>query len=107
MAFFAAIIYMKNMLKYLGIIAWTGCLLSIAFQALTWVISASWPSITLMDALSAVSNTDYLTFIESLPFDIAIKAMYLCFTTQLSLFLWWFGVCMFSLFALKVVFLKK
>lgn len=107
MAFFAAIIYMQIMLKTIGIAAWVCCLLVLAYQAISWVLFAAWPSVTLMDALHAITNVDFLSFIESLPFDMAIKATYVCFTTQLSLFLWWAGAFSFALtFAAKII-LKK
>lgn len=96
MAFFAAIIYILTMLKSLGIAAWISCLVVITYQAISWVISASWPSVTLMDTMHA-ANIDILSIINSLPFDIAIKAIYVCLTTQLSLFLWWAGIISFGL----------
>lgn len=92
------------MLKTLGIIAWTGCLLVLAYQAVSWVIFAAWPSLTLMDMLASVFGIDSLSLAETLPFDIAFKAAYVCFTTQLNLFLWWTGVTFFGLaFVTKTV----
>lgn len=107
MAFFTAIRYTKKMLKTLGIIVWTGCLLVLGYQAASWVLFATWPSITLMDALSTVSNLDYFSIINSLPFDLAIKAAYVCFTTQLSLFLWWTGATLFGLALTTTVIFSK
>lgn len=107
MVIFAAIIYMETMLKTIGIIAWVGCLLVLAYQAVSWVLFASWPSVTLMDALHTVSNIDFLSIIESLPFDVAIKAVYVCFTTQLSLFLWWTGAFSFSMTFASKILIKK
>ena len=93
------------MLKTIGIILWAGCLLTLAWQAVSWVIFASWPTITLMDALAAVTDVDFLSIIHTLSFDLAIKTFYICFTTQLTLFLWWAGVFFFGMsFAKRTIF---
>jgi hypothetical protein len=52
------------MLKTLGMLAWGGCLLTLARQ---------------------------------LPPDMAAKAAYVLFTTELTVFLWWAGVALFGL----------
>lgn len=94
------------MLKNFGIASWIGCILVIAFQAATWVFTASWPSITLMDALNrlGINSTD---FIETLPLEFTIKAAYVLFTTQLSVAFWWIGASLFILaFASKILFKK-
>jgi hypothetical protein len=85
------------MLKTIGILAWGGCLLTLAYQGIFWVIYKSWPSISLMDILRSVFDLNILTTVENLPVDIIVKASYVAFTTQFSLFLWWTGVIMFGL----------
>ncbi len=94
------------MLKSLGIASWIGCLLVLAYQAVHWILFASWPSVTILTALNA-ADVDILTLVDSLPLDVAIKAAYVSITTQLSLFMWWLGVFFFILTILKNIFLKK
>lgn len=97
MALRPAIIYTLSMLKTLGILAWGGCLLTLAWQGATWAVTGAWPSITLMDVFGKLFGLDLLTLARQLPLDIAAKAAYVLFTTELSLFLWWAGVAMFVL----------
>jgi hypothetical protein len=85
------------MLKTLGILAWGGCLLTLAWQGAAWAVTGSWSSITLMDVFGKLFGLDLLTLARQLPLDIAAKAAYLLFTTGLPLFLWWAGVAMFGL----------
>lgn len=88
---------MHRMLKSLGILTWGGCLLTLAWQGVTWAVTGSWPSLTLMDVFGRLFGLDLLTLARSLPLDIAAKAAYVLFTTQLTLFLWWTGVALFGL----------
>ena len=85
------------MLKLFGILAWGGCLVTLVYQGIYWVIQNSWPSLTLLDILRNLFGLDLLTAVGKLPLDVAAKALYVAFTTELSLFLWWTGVAMFGL----------
>jgi hypothetical protein len=92
------------MLKTLGILAWGGCLLTLAWQGAAWAVTGAWPSITLMDVFGKLLGLDLLTLARQLPLDMAAKAAYVLFTTELTLFLWWAGVAMFGLmFALGLL----
>lgn len=97
MAFPTAIIYMHSMLKSLGMLAWGGCLLTLVWQGATWALTGAWPAPTLMDVLGRLFGLDLLTLARELPLDIAAKAAYVLFTTQLAVFLWWTGVALFGL----------
>lgn len=91
------------MFKSLGILAWGGCLLTLAYQGLTWVFTKSWPSLTLLDILHSFFGLDTLTIIRQFPVDIGVKILYVCFTTELSIFLWWLGVTMFAAFTALLI----
>lgn len=95
------------MLKSLGILAWGGCLLTLAFQGLSWVVTGSWPTITLMSILSRFFGLDLLDVGSSLPLDLAAKAAYVLTTTELSLFLWWTGTALFCLMFALALFVRK
>ncbi|MBI9079135.1 MAG: potassium:proton antiporter [Pseudodesulfovibrio sp.] len=95
------------MLKSLGIIAWIGCLLVLAYQGISWILFACWPSLTLMDASHALFGIDYTSFVQSLPLDLAVKTAYLCFSTELSIFLWWTGTAFFALVFLNKILVRK
>nr|WP_321257457.1 potassium:proton antiporter [uncultured Pseudodesulfovibrio sp.] len=107
MAILQAIIYIKSMLKNMGILAWIGCLITLAYQSVSWAISAVWPSVTLLDVLRSFFGLDLLSFVTNLPLDMAAKAVYICFTTQLTLFFWWMGVALFVTQLLTQIFIRK
>jgi len=98
---------MNFMLKNIGILAWIGCLTTLAYQGVSWVIFKAWPSVTLLDVLHSWFGIDLLSFISNLPMDVAAKAVYVCFTTQLSLFFWWIGAAFFITQFLAQVFIRK
>lgn len=99
-----AIIYMLSMLKSLGIISWGACLLTLAYQGISWVLFKSWPTLDLLSILHSLLGLDLLRAMEALPLDIFAKLIYVAFATELSLFLWWLGVGMFGLtFILQIV----
>lgn len=97
MAFRPAIIYTVPMLKTLGILAWGGCLLTLAWQGAVWAVTGIRPVLTLMDVLSKLFGLNMLTLASELPLDIAAKAAYVLVSTELALFLWWAGVALFGL----------
>jgi hypothetical protein len=97
MALPPAIIYTLSMLKTLGMLAWGGCLLTLAWQGAAWAVTGAWPSITLMDVFGKLFGLDLLTLARQLPPDMAAKAAYVLFTTELTVFLWWAGVALFGL----------
>ena len=86
------------MLKSLGFLSWIGCLLVVAFQAAAWVLSGSWPSLSLFSVLRTLFGLDLISVADTLPLEAAAKLLYVALTTELSLFLWWTGVAMFGLF---------
>ena len=94
------------MLKTLGIIAWSCCLLVLGYQGVYWILYASWPSVTLLDATQKL-GIDLISIGQSLPLEMAAKSAYLCFTTELSIFFWWTGITLFSLVFVSKMFLKK
>lgn len=95
------------MLKSLGILAWGGCLLTLAFQGLTWVVTGSRTSVTLMSVLSRFFGLNLLDVGSTLPLDLAAKAAYVLLTTELSLFLWWTGAALFCLKFALALFVRK
>ncbi|BDQ36493.1 hypothetical protein SYK_08530 [Pseudodesulfovibrio nedwellii] len=98
---------MHSMLKNMGILAWIGCLVTLAYQSISWTLSAAWPSVTLLDVLHSLFGIDLLSFISNLPLDMSAKAIYVCFTTQLTLFFWWLGVVLFMTQFLTQIFIRK
>lgn len=88
---------MPTLLRLLGITAWIGCVLTLIYQSLTWVFTASWPSVTLSDALNVIPGVDLFTPTETLPLEYAMKVTYVMLTTQLSIALWWTGAALFGL----------
>ncbi len=98
---------MDSMLKNIGILAWVGCLITLAYQSVSWVIFKAWPSVTLLDVLHSLFGIDLLSFVNALPLDIAAKAVYVCFTTQLTLFFWWLGVALLVAQSLTYIFIRK
>ena len=94
------------MLKNLGIAAWIGCIMVIAFQAATWFFTASWPSVTLMDGLTRLGWNPF-GYVDTLPVDLTMKALYVLLTTQLSVALWWLGAGLIVLaVAVRILFRK-
>ncbi|MEF2232270.1 MAG: potassium:proton antiporter [Pseudodesulfovibrio sp.] len=94
------------MFKTLGILFWAGCLLTLAFQAATWVFTAAWPSVTLLDAVTRL-GIDVTDFFDTVPTEVLLKAAYVLLTTQLSMGLWWAGTACFALaMALHILFRK-
>ena len=85
------------MLKSLGILAWGGCLLTLIYQGITWVLNGSWTSITLMSVLRRLFGLDLLSAATELPLDVTAKVVYVAATTELALFLWWLGAALFAL----------
>lgn len=87
------------MLKHSGALCWIGCLLTLGYQGLMWLIHGTWPSLTLMDALRNLNGSDLASIMSHLSFGLAIKITYVALTTELALALWWLGVGFFVLFA--------
>jgi hypothetical protein len=85
-----------TLFKVLGITVWTACILVLGYQAASWIVTASWPSVTLMDTTGRV-GLDLLALARSLPLEFAIKAAYVLITTELAIALWWTGVGCFAL----------
>lgn len=85
------------MLKSFGILAWGGCLLTLANQGVGWILQGSWTSISLMDVLTRIFGFNLLDLVAKLPLEVAAKAAYVAVTTELALFLWWLGVALFAL----------
>lgn len=96
---------MFKLLKSLGIGAWCLCLLILIYQGLTWVFTAHWPSITLLDA-SDQAHITISTILQNLPLEYGLKLTYVLTTTELSIALWWTGV-FFFLAALVYRFIQK
>lgn len=85
------------MLKSLGFLSWTGCLLTLAYQAVSWVLFKSWPPLDMLTVLRSLFGLDLISVVEVLPMDIVAKLLYIALATELSLFLWWCGVAFFTL----------
>ncbi|WP_319467215.1 potassium:proton antiporter [uncultured Pseudodesulfovibrio sp.] len=95
---------MHTLFKSSGLISWIACLLTLAYQGISWVLTASWPTITMMDTLSRI-GIDLTSLIQSLPLEYAVKAAYVLSTTELAIALWWLGATFFALALVnKVVF---
>jgi len=94
------------MFKYLGILAWVGCLLTLGYQAATWVVTATWPQVTLMNAVNRI-GIDLTSFVSTVPVDVLLKAAYVLLTTELSLALWWIGLAFFLLAMAQRIILGK
>lgn len=88
---------MATALRALGIVSWIGCIVALIYQGVTWVFTASWPSLTLLDVAYTMFGIDLASAIQSLPLNLAIKTTYLLITTELTLALWWAGVFFFAL----------
>lgn len=88
---------MPALLRLLGIAAWIGCVLTLIYQALTWVFTASWPSVTLSKVIDLIPGVDLLTPTKQLPLEYAMKVTYMLLTTELSIALWWTGAALFGL----------
>lgn len=98
---------MHALLRILGITAWCLCVLVLVYQAGSWIITASWPTLTLMDVSTDLFGLDLLSIIKSLPIQTAFKTIYILLTTDLSIAMWWAGVFFFGLsFVSKVIFDK-
>ena len=88
-------------LRILGIVAWIGCLLSLAYQSLTWIVTATWPTMSLLSIFYDLLGMDLAAVIRSLPLDIGVKTLYVLATTELVITLWWAGVVLFILAVLS------
>jgi hypothetical protein len=85
------------MLKSLGFLSWAGCLLTLTYQSVSWVLFNTWPKFDMLSTLHTLFGLDLLSVAETLPLDTVAKLLYVALTTELSLFLWWTGVVMFGL----------
>ncbi|MBG0790105.1 MAG: potassium:proton antiporter [Desulfovibrionaceae bacterium] len=85
------------MLKSLGFLSWTGCLLVLACQAVGRFLTGDWPHLSLFTVLRSLFGLDLLSAAETLPLDTVAKLLYVALTTELALFLWWLGAAMFGL----------
>lgn len=98
---------MTPLLRALGFLSWTGCILVLVYQAGYWIIKAKWPSLTLLDGTQSLFNIDLASLIQNLPLEYGVKASYLFVTTELSIALWWTGVFFFgATFFNKIIFGK-
>lgn len=98
---------MHALFRTLGLGSWIGCILTLAFQAVSWVLSASWPSVTLLDVARRIFGFDLASMINSLPLELGVKTTYILITTELSIAFWWAGIFFFALsFFTKVLFGK-
>lgn len=88
---------MLKTLRTFGILCWTGCLVTLMYQAATWLLTASWPRLTLLEIIYDLVGWNGATSFRSLPLEYALKALYVLTTTELSLALWWLGVASFVL----------
>jgi len=84
---------MLKMLRTLGIACWTGCILTLLYQAGAWMLTASWPPLSLLDLL----GWDMTSPVRSLPMEYMVKAFYVLAVTELALAFWWLGVACFIL----------
>ncbi|BDQ32891.1 potassium:proton antiporter [Pseudodesulfovibrio portus] len=85
------------MLKSLGFLSWAACLLTLAYQSVSWVLFNNWPELDMFSVLNTLFGLDLLSIVETLPLDATAKLLYVALTTELALFLWWTGVAMFVL----------
>ena len=85
------------MLKSLGFLCWISCLLTLAYQAVYWVLFKSWPALDMFTVLRNIFGLDLVSVAEALPLDTVAKLLYVALTTELSLFLWWSGTAFFIL----------
>lgn len=91
-------------LRALGIASWAGCVFTLGFQVLTWVFTAGWPDLTVMDIMDDLFGVDMNALLANLPFQLAVKTVYVFMTTDLSLGLWCLGAFFFTAaFAYKVL----
>lgn len=91
-------------LRALGIASWAGCVLTLAFQVLTWVFTAAWPKLTVMDIMDDLFGLDMNALLANLPLQVAVKTIYVFMTTELSLGLWCLGAFFFvSAFTYRVL----
>lgn len=77
--------------RALGIASWVGCVLALIYQSLTWVFTADWPHLSVMDITSDILGVDTSSMVANLPFQTAMKTTYLFMTTELSLGMWYMG----------------
>lgn len=89
------------MLKSLGFLSWTACLLTLAYQSASWFLSGRWPGLDMFTVLRTLFGLDLLSVVEAVSLETAAKALYVALTTELALFLWWLGVAMFCLMFLS------
>lgn len=97
---------MTSLLRILGFAAWGGCLVTLSYQALYWVFTAQWQSLSLLDAIGSFSNIDLVTILNGLPIEYGYKAAYLFVTTELSIAFWWLGVFFFAATLFCKIFFK-
>lgn len=99
---------MTSALKSLGILFWASCLLTLLYQSATWIVTASWPSLSLMGVSTELMGLDVASAIASLPLDMAVKTAYILFTTELAVALWWAGLlCFAATMTIKILFHRK
>lgn len=98
---------MTTLLRALGFVAWGGCLATLCYQAIYWVITAHWPSLTLLDGVQGLTGIDLITILQKLPLEYGYKAAYVFVTTELSISFWWVGVFFFATTLLYKVVFKK
>lgn len=97
---------MLKALRNFGITAWIGCILVLGYQMFSWLLTASWPSLTLFGVFYDVFGWDMTSLLRSLSLEYVMKAFYVLTTTEFSLALWWLGVAFFLLAMLWRIFKK-
>ncbi len=98
---------MHTLLKTLGIVTWTGCVITLLYQSVVWILTATWPSITLMTILSDILGIDIIDLFQHCSISLAIKLTYFLTTTELAITLWWAGVLLFAAAVCSKVLLGK
>lgn len=94
-------------LRALGLASWAGCIICLLYQAATWVFTANWPRLSLMDLASSMFQVDVSDIASTLPFQAAIKTTYMLLTTELSIGLWFIGTFFLLSAFLANILLKK
>ena len=92
--------------RFLGMIAWGLCLVTLGGQAVHWLIHGSWPTLTAARTLHAVFGLDALLLLAELPFQTGLKLFYLLMTMELAAALWWLGAAFFGVAFLHRLFFR-
>ena len=81
--------------RFMGLSAWSLCLLALTGQSAYWAFFGTWKSITPAEALHYLIGLDPLLALTRLPIETGLRLFYAMMTMEIAIVFWWLGVFFF------------